>query len=443
MKKTGTFSRGATGGAYALMVGLVAVVALGAVTGTGDSVNSLMTTTSDSMGNVIADPSPSPAPSASPSPDLEPDAFDFADQSGVNPSTVITSNMVTITGIDGPADVSVSGDGSPEFSVNGDTFSNTPRTIDAGQTLQMRMTSSGSLSGAVTAQITVGDLNDGMTVTTAGSVSAFSFTTCGHTGRSGPSQSQCNSSYSSGSLSGQVTVSSGYQIWTVPYSGTYRLDLSGAGGGNASGYSYTIGRGARIEGDRSFTAGQQLMILVGQQGGSAFYSGGGGGGTFVTLGNSYSTSSIVAAAGGGGGEGASGGNAYHATTSTSGSSTNNSSSGSGGNGGNSSGSTGWGGAGSGFLNNGGSGGSYGGQSYAFRNGGAGGPASNSCGHAATGGFGGGGGNGCWGGGGGGGYSGGGSGGGGGASYTSGLSNLSTTTTYQTGHGYVTITYLGP
>ncbi|MFP4402692.1 MAG: hypothetical protein ACLFPL_05700, partial [Candidatus Nanoarchaeia archaeon] len=47
--------------------------------------------------------------------DTLPDAFSFTDQSDVSTSTVITSNTETPTGYDGPLNVSVSGDGSPEL----------------------------------------------------------------------------------------------------------------------------------------------------------------------------------------------------------------------------------------------------------------------------------------------------------------------------------------
>lgn len=117
------------------------------------------------------------------------------------------------------------------------------------------------------------------------------FTTCGATGRTGPSQSQCDVAYGS-SL---VTVSGGKQTWVVPYTGTYRITAAGAQGGGTLG-----GNGAVMEGDFSLIAGQTLVLLVGQRGNTNGGSGGcgGGGGTFVY---DSQQSSLLLAAGGGGG----------------------------------------------------------------------------------------------------------------------------------------------
>ena len=56
-------------------------------------------------------------------------------------------------------------------------------------------------------------------------VVTYTFTNCGQTGRTGPSQSQCNSAYSGTNLDGQVNVNGGIQEWVVPYSGTYAIEV--------------------------------------------------------------------------------------------------------------------------------------------------------------------------------------------------------------------------
>ena len=60
----------------------------------------------------------------------------------------------------------------------------------------------------------------------------YTFTNAGATGRYGPTQSQVNSTYSSGnSLNGSVTVNTqGIQEWTVPANGTYTIEVWGARG---------------------------------------------------------------------------------------------------------------------------------------------------------------------------------------------------------------------
>ena len=123
---------------------------------------------------------------------------------------------------------------------------------------------------------------------------ALTFTNCGQTGATGPSQSQCDSEYSGSTLDGLVSVSAGYQTWTVNTTGTYSIQGAGASGGA---YSYPAGNGAVMMGEFTLTAGDQVTIVVGQQGLTGGQGGGGGGGTFVVL--NQSTPLVVAGGGGG------------------------------------------------------------------------------------------------------------------------------------------------
>lgn len=127
------------------------------------------------------------------------------------------------------------------------------------------------------------------------------FTTCGQTGTSGPSQSQCNSAYSGTTLDGDVTVSAGFQYWTVPATGDYLITVAGAEGGRNTDHAHDGGRGAEMSGVFALTAGQVLEILVGQEGTDGRDDAGAGGGTFVMV-DGASTPLIVAGGGGGGGE---------------------------------------------------------------------------------------------------------------------------------------------
>ena len=65
------------------------------------------------------------------------------------------------------------------------------------------------------------------------------FTNCGATERYGPTQSQVNSTYTSGnSLYNAVTINTqGIQEWTVPVTGTYKISVWGAQGGPMNGYA--------------------------------------------------------------------------------------------------------------------------------------------------------------------------------------------------------------
>ncbi len=291
--------------------------------------------------------------------------------------------------------------------------------------------------------------NDACSNTCVANFKSVTFTTCGQSGRVGPSQNQCNNAYGAGNfLQGKVTVSSGIQSWKVPHTGVFRIETWGAKGGSAPGQAG--GNGARMRGDFALSAGDVLWILVGQQG-TGKQSSGGGGGTFVARGSSYQNAKPLIVAGGGGGGRSSSyvGPGRPGTTSTSGTA-GKYAGGANGNGGKRSGGSVGGFAGGGFYTDGQQGPNSGTSGLAFVKGGAGGKQQdNSSNLAEDGGFGGGGGamhNQNQGSGGGGGYSGGGAGhdsgggpgwGGGGGSFNAGQ-NVSNSTGANSSHGKVTI-----
>ena len=134
------------------------------------------------------------------------------------------------------------------------------------------------------------------------------FTSLGASGKDGPTS--LGNHYTGQDHDGQVTLSSGIQQWTVPYTGGYRIEAVGAAGGYNT-YNKSAqyrGRGARMVGTFNLTEGEIIQILVGQEGGigknvssstssGAVVAGGGGGGAFVVRGRN--TSLIVAGGGGG------------------------------------------------------------------------------------------------------------------------------------------------
>jgi hypothetical protein len=88
----------------------------------------------------------------------------------------------------------------------------------------------------------------------------------------------------------------GYQIWTVPHTGPYRITAAGSRSGLIATYAGNVtygnahGRGAVVQGVFNLTRGQKITILAGQPGVtstqvSTYASPGGGGGSFVALGN--------------------------------------------------------------------------------------------------------------------------------------------------------------
>ncbi|MDA1048392.1 MAG: cadherin-like domain-containing protein, partial [Verrucomicrobia bacterium] len=118
----------------------------------------------------------------------------------------------------------------------------------------------------------------------------YTFTNASATGRLGPTQAQANSAYSGTTLGDKVTINTqGIQEWTVPTTGTYRIEVWGAGETTKS-----SGKGARMRGDFNMTINTTLKLAVGQMGETP---GGGHGGTFL---GTITNQPIIVAGGGAG-----------------------------------------------------------------------------------------------------------------------------------------------
>jgi hypothetical protein len=120
----------------------------------------------------------------------------------------------------------------------------------------------------------------------------FTFTTLGTSGHRGPESTKtyANAPWREGDFS----IVEGQQQWTVPATGTYRIEAAGA-------YGATPGR--VVSGDVDLNEGQTLSLLVGQQPNPLTanvadnVTVGGGGGTFVTV----NQKPLIVASGGDGG----------------------------------------------------------------------------------------------------------------------------------------------
>ena len=125
------------------------------------------------------------------------------------------------------------------------------------------------------------------------------FTNLNASGRYGPES--LGSHYTGQDHDGQVTLSSGIQQWTVPYTGDYRIEAIRAAGGydKYSDSAQYRGRGAKMIGTFSLNKDEVIQILVGQEGGinKEDKGSGGGGGTLVVRGI---TTPLIIAGGGGG-----------------------------------------------------------------------------------------------------------------------------------------------
>jgi hypothetical protein len=118
-----------------------------------------------------------------------------------------------------------------------------------------------------------------------GTPNTFTFTTCGQTGRNGPTLTQIKNAYSSSWHNTpdnylRLGAFQGYQDWVVPVSGVYEFDVKGAAAFDGLGAG-TVGRGARVKGKINLTKGEIITIVVGQKGrelnSGATYPGSGGG----------------------------------------------------------------------------------------------------------------------------------------------------------------------
>jgi sugar lactone lactonase YvrE len=95
--------------------------------------------------------------------DSTPDKFTFADQTNVPVDTLLTSNTITVTGINTPAAISIIGGA---YSISGGTYTSATGTVANGQSVSVRQTSASSYSTKTDTILTIGDISDTFSVTT-------------------------------------------------------------------------------------------------------------------------------------------------------------------------------------------------------------------------------------------------------------------------------------
>lgn len=89
--------------------------------------------------------------------DLSPTPFSFTTVTGAEPGALTTSSTVILSGITGNVPVSISGDGSPTYQVNGGEWSASPGTVVNGDSVAVRLTA-GEVSATRTATLTIGTM---------------------------------------------------------------------------------------------------------------------------------------------------------------------------------------------------------------------------------------------------------------------------------------------
>jgi hypothetical protein len=95
--------------------------------------------------------------------DTTPDAFQFQDVVNVNPNTAVSSNAVTITGIEVPVAVSIA---NGEYSIDGGAFTSAAGTLGNNQSVQVRLTSSSLPQTTVESVLTIGGVSGTFRTTT-------------------------------------------------------------------------------------------------------------------------------------------------------------------------------------------------------------------------------------------------------------------------------------
>jgi pimeloyl-ACP methyl ester carboxylesterase len=108
-----------------------------------------------------------------PPPDTDPDPFEFTNAT-MDPDTIALSETVAITGINVPVAVSMAGHSMGRFRVNGGEWRRAGTTVQAGDTVQLRLRSDTEPETDRSVTLTVGDFSTSWTVST-GSVPSFSF----------------------------------------------------------------------------------------------------------------------------------------------------------------------------------------------------------------------------------------------------------------------------
>lgn len=106
--------------------------------------------------------------------DTAPNAFTFTDQTIVDLSTVITSNSIAVSGIDASTSITITGG---EYSINGTGYTSAEGTVNNGDTVTVRHTSSAAQNTSVDTTLNIGGVTDTFSSTTFDSTpNTFTFT---------------------------------------------------------------------------------------------------------------------------------------------------------------------------------------------------------------------------------------------------------------------------
>ena len=91
-----------------------------------------------------------------------PDPFTFTSQANVAPNTIVTSNTITVSGIDPISSISITGG---TYSINGGAYTSAGGIVSNGDTVTVQLNSSGSNSTTTNATVTIGGVSSTFHVT--------------------------------------------------------------------------------------------------------------------------------------------------------------------------------------------------------------------------------------------------------------------------------------
>ena len=96
--------------------------------------------------------------------------FAFLAQTGIVQSTVTESNTILVFGNNIPVAISIAGGTSPQYSINGGSWTNSAGTVDENDYVQVRQTSSASLNTLTTTTLTIAGVTADFNITTVTSI---------------------------------------------------------------------------------------------------------------------------------------------------------------------------------------------------------------------------------------------------------------------------------
>ena len=99
--------------------------------------------------------------------DTTPNAFSFTDTTGLTTSFTTVSNTITVSGIEASAAISITTTDGMEYSINGGAYTSASGTVDNGDTVQLRVTTSASWTTEVSGTLDIGGVTDTWSVTTS------------------------------------------------------------------------------------------------------------------------------------------------------------------------------------------------------------------------------------------------------------------------------------